>query len=196
MKKYYININQYKFLIDKFPEILKKFSGKTLILSLIQEDRSLEKKLKISDEIIYDNSDYINGTVGFTKAIMEIDENIEILPSSYKMKETSVDFNKILDEIDGEEYENLIVLFDDKMVIENMMKSSNEEIKKLFSGLDIEDFIHEEINREEIIEKEIMDENIEKIEEKQEINNMDNKKILVKKVSIFEKIKRLFRKNG
>lgn len=196
MKKYYININQYKFLIDKFPEILKKFSGKTLILSLIQEDRSLEKKLKISDEIIYDNSDYINGTVGFTKAIMEIDENLEILPSSYKMKKTSVDFNKILDEIDGEEYENLIVLFDDKMVIENMMKSSNEEIKKLFSGLDIEDFIHEEINREEIIEKEIMDENIEKIEEKQEINNMDNKEIAEKKVSIFEKIKRLFRKNG
>lgn len=198
MKKYFININQYEFLIDKFPEILKKFSGKTLILSFIQEDRSLEKKLKISDEIIYDNSDYINGTVGFAKAIMDIDGNIEILPSSYKMKQTSFDFNKILEELDEDEYEILVVLFDDKMEIKNVPDlSSKEELKEIFDEFNIEESSQENVKEIDNKENHNEEENEIKEDDKDETITQEIKEEIIKeKISIFEKIKRLFRKNG
>ncbi|MFM1524958.1 MULTISPECIES: hypothetical protein [Helcococcus] len=193
MKKYYIDINQYEFLIDKFPEILNKFSGKTLILSLIQEDRSLEKKLKISDEIIFDNSDYINSTVGFAKAVMEIDDEIEILPSSYKMKETSVDFNRFIEELENEEYENIIVLFDNKLDIQNKPElSKKDELMEIFEGIYIfedEENIDENLENNKDIDDLAEKEN--KAETERDINKED-----VKKISIFEKIKRLFKKNG
>ncbi|MFM1538925.1 hypothetical protein [Helcococcus bovis] len=193
MKKYYIDINQYEFLIDKFPEILNKFSGKTLILSLIQEDRSLEKKLKISDEIIFDNSDYINSTVGFAKAVMEIDDEIEILPSSYKMKETSVDFNRFIEELENEEYENIIVLFDNKLDIQNKPElSKKDELMEIFEGIYIfedEENIDENLENNKDIDDLAEKEN--KAETERDINKED-----VEKISIFEKIKRLFKKNG
>ena len=193
MKKYYIDINQYEFLIEKFPEILNKFSGKTLILSLIQEDRSLEKKLNISDEIIFDNSDYINSTVGFAKAVMEIDDEIEILPSSYKMKQTSVDFSRFIEELENEEYENIIVLFDDKLEIQNKPElSKKDELMEIFEGIYIfenEENIYVNIENNKDIDDLVEKEN--KVEIERDINKED-----VKNISIFEKIKRLFRKNG
>lgn len=193
MKKYYIDINQYEFLIDKFPEILNKFSGKTLILSLIQEDRSLEKKLKISDEIIFDNSDYINSTVGFAKAVMEIDDEIEILPSSYKMKETSVDFNRFIEELENEEYENIIVLFDNKLDIQNKPElSKKDELMEIFEGIYIfEDGENIDENLENNKDIDNLGEKENKVAIERDINKED-----VEKISIFEKIKRLFRKNG
>ena len=114
---------------DKFkkylPNLMNNMEGKNLILSLIQENRDLEMYFDIIDEIIYDNSDYLNNIVDLEQVSIEIDDNIDIVPSSYKMKVKEYDFNSILNDIESVDYDNILILIDDKLDISNL---PNEEI--------------------------------------------------------------------
>ncbi len=114
---------------DKFkkylPNLINNMEGKNLILSLIQENRDLEMYFDIIDEIIYDNSDYLNNIVDLEQVSIEIDDNIDIVPSSYKMKVKEYDFNSILNDIESVDYDNILILIDDKLDISNL---PNEEI--------------------------------------------------------------------
>ncbi|EHR34690.1 hypothetical protein [Helcococcus kunzii] len=199
MRRIYFDTNKKSEFIKRFPEILKSVSGKSLIISLIQENRELEDALDVLDMIIYDNSDYISNIIDFDKAILELDDENYLLPSSYKMKNTDFDFellNKDIESFLDEEIKNIFILFDDNLKIDN----KPDTIK-------IVDENSEEANNVIIIGK---NHNIDKFsnirgflnDDEDDFNELieniinDNYIIKKEKKGILEKIKGLFSRNG
>ncbi|QUY64599.1 hypothetical protein GUI37_03400 [Helcococcus kunzii] len=199
MRRIYFDTNKKSEFIKRFPEILKSVSGKSLIISLIQENRELEDVLDVLDMIIYDNSDYISNIIDFDKAILELDDENYLLPSSYKMKNTDFDFellNKDIESFLDEEIKNIFILFDDNLKIDN----KPDTIK-------IVDENSEEANNVIIIGK---NHNIDKFsnirgflnDDEDDFNELieniinDNYIIKKEKKGILEKIKGLFSRNG
>lgn len=199
MRRIYFDTNKKSEFIKRFPEILKSVSGKSLIISLIQENRELEDALDVLDMIIYDNSDYISNIIDFDKAVLELDDENYLLPSSYKMKNTDFDFellNKDIESFLDEEIKNIFILFDNNLKIDN----KPDTIK-------IVDENSEESNNVIIIGK---NHNIDKFsnirgflnDDKDDFNELieniinDNYIIKKDKKGILEKIKGLFSRNG
>ncbi|MGY3756657.1 hypothetical protein ACWOAQ_08490 [Helcococcus kunzii] len=199
MRRIHFDTNKKSEFIKRFPEILKSVSGKSLIISLIQENRELEDALDVLDMIIYDNSDYISNIIDFDKAILELDDENYLLPSSYKMKNTDFDFellNKDIESFLDEEIKNIFILFDDNLKIDN----KPDTIK-------IVDENSEEANNVIIIGK---NHNIDKFsnirgflnDDEDDFNELieniinDNYIIKKEKKGILEKIKGLFSRNG
>lgn len=199
MRKIYIDTNGNIDFIKKFPEILKSFSGKFLLISLIQENRTLEDELDVSDIIIYDSSDYISGIVDLEKSLLELDDENYLLPSSYKIKEKIFDFEKLindLEKVEFEELDNLFVLFDNNLEIENKPKTikvvcenSDEAENVIVMG---DNNIREKFNN---IVGYINDD---EKDFNEFIDNIINSKFIIKntKKGFLEKIKGIFSKNG
>lgn len=199
MRRIYFDTNKKSEFIKRFPEILKSVSGKSLIISLIQENRELEDALDVLDMIIYDNSDYISNMIDFDKAILELDDENYLLPSSYKMKNTDFDFellNKDKESFLDEEIKNIFILFDYNLKIDNkpdtikIVDENSEEANNVIiigKNYSIDKFsnIRGFLNDDEDDFNELI-ENI--------IN--DNYIIKKEKKGILEKIKGLFSKNG
>lgn len=111
MKFYLKNLTDVK-NIKKLVEI---FEGKNLIFSLIQNSRELEVDFDVSDIIIYDNSDIMVNTISIEDSIIEINENIDIIPSSYRQKTSEYDFNNISKDLILENYDNIFFIFDENI---------------------------------------------------------------------------------
>lgn len=145
MKKIYFNLN------DNIEEIIKQINsitGNNLVLSFIQENRKLEEIYGLSNEVIYDNQDYMTGIMSFGDISIEVNDNLDIIPSSYKIKKNTMDFNQVLKDIDKLNYDNVFIIFDDKLEIENKPEIKVEDKKvekksflKKLKGL----FIYEEL---------------------------------------------------
>ena len=119
---------------DRLISLIEDCNEKKLIVSLLQETRELEKRLGVENEIIFDNSDVMMETIDFEDAIIEINENTDILPSSYRKKCDEYDFNEIKANFNGE-YEHIFVIFDDKISYKNkpntmIIKDTNNNSKK------------------------------------------------------------------
>ena len=56
---------------------------KVLIINF-GNNRNLEIKFGIEDYIIYDNLDYFSGNCDFNQGIIELNDNLYIMPSAYK----------------------------------------------------------------------------------------------------------------
>lgn len=148
MEKIYIN---YSGNLDEIAKIISAVEGKNLIFSLIQENRKLEEYYGIIDDVIYDNQDYLTEIMTIEDIAIEINDNLDIIPSSYKIKKNSIDFNNVLKDIENLDYNNIFFIFDEKLNIENKPKfqeEKNEEKKhekksffKKLKGL----FIYEEL---------------------------------------------------
>lgn len=145
MKKIYFNLN------DNIEEIIKQINsttGNNLVLSFIQENRKLEEIYGLLNEVIYDNQDYMTGIMSFRDISIEVNDNLDIIPSSYKIKKNTMDFNQVLKDIDELNYDNVFIIFDDKLEIENKPEIKVEDKKvekksflKKLKGL----FIYEEL---------------------------------------------------
>lgn len=109
MKKYFFEIEEE--FIRYIPKIIEKFDGKKLIISLIQQSRELERSYEIEEYVIYDNSDVLAGIISLEDAIINIDDNIDILPSSYKKKKDIVD-NEIFENEIYNDYDYVFFLLD------------------------------------------------------------------------------------
>lgn len=117
MNRFYLDTKKIK--LENITDLLNQLTSSTLIVSLIQENRKLEDKLGIADYVIYDNQDYISRVLTLEDAVIEVDDNIDILASSYKIKVNDFDFNILSNDLNVLEYDNVIVLFDDKLNVEN-----------------------------------------------------------------------------
>lgn len=174
--------------LSKMKELIKlirKFEGKSLIISFIQENRELEKELGILNEIIYDNSDYLSGTISLEYGIIEVDENLEILPSSYKQKKDEMDFSVIKEEISTFEYDNVFILIDDKLKILNLdetiiitEKDSSDKIISTNTS-----------NKSDKIIGYLIDSELDNLKK-----NLLEGSLIVKKKGLLQKIKRLLKK--
>lgn len=109
MKKYFFEIEEE--FIGYVPKLIEKFDGKRLIISLIQQSRELERSYEIEEYVIYDNSDVLSGIISLEDAIINIDDNIDILPSSYKKKKDTVD-NEIFENEIYNDYDYVFFLLD------------------------------------------------------------------------------------
>lgn len=109
MKKYFFIIEEE--FIEYIPKLIEKFDGRKLIVSLIQESRMLERSYEIEEYVIYDNSDVLAGIISLEDAIISVDDNIDILPSSYKKKKDTVD-NGIFENEIFEDYDYVFFLLD------------------------------------------------------------------------------------
>lgn len=119
MEKIYIN---YSGNLDEIAKIISAVEGKNLIFSLIQENRKLEEYYGIIDDVIYDNQDYLTEIMTIEDIAIEINDNLDIIPSSYKIKKNSIDFNNVLKDIENLDYNNIFFIFDEKLNIENKPK--------------------------------------------------------------------------
>lgn len=110
MKKYFFEIEEE--FIGNIPRLIEKFNGKKLIISLIQESRELESLYDIDEYIIYDNSDVLTGIISLEDAIINVEDNLDLLPSSYKKK---VDFinHEIFENEIFKDYDYVFFLLDD-----------------------------------------------------------------------------------
>lgn len=120
MKKYYFLIQDD--VIFYLPKLIEKFDGNKLILSLIQENRQLEKLYEIEEYVIYDNSDVLSNIISLEDAIIGIDDSTDILPSSYKKKKDSVSKELFENEI-YKDYDYVFFLLD-----QNLNYELNNEI--------------------------------------------------------------------
>lgn len=112
MKRYYLKIE--KESIKYLPRLFDKFQGRKLILSLIQENRQLEYVYDIAEYIIYDNSDVLSGIIDLEDAIIDIDDDIDLLPSSYKSKVLDIDLESFVDGISND-YDYILIVLDDNL---------------------------------------------------------------------------------
>ena len=199
MRNIYIDTNGNINFIKKFPEILKSFSGKFLLISLIQENRTLEDELDVSDIIIYDSSDYISGIVDLEKSLLELDDENYLLPSSYKIKEKIFDFEKLINDLEKVEFEqldNLFILFDNNLEIENKPKT----IKVVCENLDEAEnvIVMGDNNIGKKFNNIVGYINDDEKDFNEFIDNIINSKFIIKntKKGFLEKIKGIFSKNG
>lgn len=199
MRNIYIDTNGNIDFIKKFPEILKSFSGKFLLISLIQENRTLEDELDVSDIIIYDSSDYISGIVDLEKSLLELDDENYLLPSSYKIKEKIFDFEKLINDLEKVEFEqldNLFILFDNNLEIENKPKT----IKVVCENLDEAEnvIVMGDNNIGKKFNNIVGYINDDEKDFNEFIDNIINSKFIIKntKKGFLEKIKGIFSKNG
>lgn len=140
MKKFYFNVDTIN--LSYVSNLISNFEGKKLIISLVQENRNLESHLDVIDDIIYDNSDYLSGTLTLEEAIIEVKEDIDLLPSSYKQKVDKVDFNDFdLEFLNN--YNYIFYILDGKLIYENIKEYqvtisnrdlNNEDLNYVFIG--------------------------------------------------------------
>lgn len=141
MDKIYLQVNPQS-MPKNLAEYFSKYSAKTLIVSLIQENRDLENALGVADSIIYDNQDYLSGIIDLEEVIINVNENLDLIPSSYKIKKNELDFNDFSRKIEELEYDNFIYIFsdhadfklDNKPVSKNLKFSLWDKIKGIFKN--------------------------------------------------------------
>lgn len=202
MKIFNIKISDNDKFYNNFTKFLRLINEEILVLSFIQESRKLEDVLDVSDLIIYDNSDFLNNTIDLEDSFIEVDENIELLPSSYKMKVNNLDYKIIEDKLIKEEYNRfkyVFILFDNKLDIFNepdyiyIFDKLDGKKETLYKDLGIISLDKSDVNIDSKIIGFLTDEN-----DDLEIlldNLINNNFIEVKETeSIIEKIKNIFRK--
>lgn len=141
MDKIYLQVNPQS-MPKNLAEYFSKYSAKTLIVSLIQENRDLEDALGIADSIIYDNQDYLSEIIDLEDVVINVNENLDLIPSSYKIKKNKLDFDNFSRKIEELEYQNFIYIFSDhagfkvenKPVSKDFKSSLWDKIKGIFKN--------------------------------------------------------------
>lgn len=179
--------------LQQIKNLIDLFDGRKIIVSLIQNSRKLESILDVSDFIIYDNSDIMVKIISSEDAVIEVDENLDLIPSSYKKKTDKFDYNILsIDFID--DYDFAFILFDENIEYINKPKTiivkedaSNISEKNQYILLKKEKINYEKYN----IVGYLQTQHLQELKD----NIQNNKKIEKVNKSFFEKIKGIF-KNG
>lgn len=95
---------------DLIYEFQKKLEGRNLIIDTVVGQRKLPIKYHIEDQIVYDFYDYLKGDINLYKAIIEINDNLDFVPSSYIEGKDNFD-QEILDNLskEFEEYDYVLL---------------------------------------------------------------------------------------
>lgn len=128
--KYILSLEKESDNIKLLPEVFKKFEGRSLLISFIQESRKLEEVFDVEDFIIYDASDFLLGIADFDKVVTEIDDYMDIVPSTYKKKIEEIDI-EAFDFEDLSKYNNIFIILDRQ----TKYKNQKSEID-LFKGIE------------------------------------------------------------
>lgn len=131
MQNKYIEIDNDKD-IEIFVKDIKETQEKTLIISLIQENRKLEEFFEVLDYVIYDNQDYISEIIDLDGALLQVNDYIDLLPSSYKIKTESVDLDQIASDIEKLEYQNVFYIIDSRSTYNIINLKETEKLRKGF----------------------------------------------------------------
>lgn len=101
-------------LVISFCNELKK-NERILLVDTICGKRLIPIEYGVEDETIYDIYDYFNGVVDFYKSLVEVDEKLGIIASSYledKLNSEEIKVGRLYDDA-AEDYDKIIVLAND-----------------------------------------------------------------------------------
>lgn len=85
---------------------------KMLIIDLNHENRELEIAMQVEDFVVFDVLDYLSGMTDFNQSVLEVNDNIDIMPSAYREDKyiaENKDYDKLNKEISDREYDYILI---------------------------------------------------------------------------------------
>lgn len=120
--------------------LIHKLEKPICIIDLDPNNRNLEIAFQIENEVVYDILDYLKGDCSLYQSTLEIEEGIELIPSSYVKNKYIVeeeDLLKLNEEL-KEEYTSILYFKEEGSLLENLMDQwiivETDENRDGFSG--------------------------------------------------------------